>query len=182
MRVLVVNKSVSQQVSKCLSLFFLLVSFSAFTPKPPAAHDFHTSLTEMNFNSKTQSLEMTVRVFTDDLELALTTINNGKAVKIKPEDYSTDALTLKYLRKHLAFVSPSKEVITYDFIGKEVELDATWLYVEVPAATNLQGYSIFNSIMTELFDDQTNLLNLIYPNKKKSFVFDKKTKVAIYPF
>lgn len=154
---------------------------TAFTPKP-IIHDFHTSLTEINYNPQTKSLEMTIRVFTDDLELALTTINNGKAVKIKPEDFSTDPLILKYLRKHLAFVSPDKDVVPYDFLGKEVELDATWLYVEVPAATNLKGYSIFNSIMTELFDDQTNLLNLIYPDKKKSFVFDNKTKVVTYPF
>lgn len=181
-----VSKSKGQQVSKSsintfALLLLLLTCLSAYIPKP-AVHDFHTSLTEINYNPKTKSLEMTIRVFTDDLELALTTINNGKAVKIKPEDFSTDALTLKYLRKHLAFVSPNKDVVAYDFIGKEVELDATWLYVEVPAATNFQGYSIFNSIMTELFDDQTNLLNLIYPDKKKSFVFDNKTKVAVYPF
>lgn len=147
-----------------------------------AVHDFHTSLTEINYNPKTKSLEMTIRVFTDDLERALTNINNDKAVKIQPTDYSTDPLIIKYLRKHLAFVSPNKDVVPYDFLGKEVELDATWLYVEVPAAENLKGYSIFNSIMTELFDDQTNLINLIYPDKKKSFVFDNKTKTAIYPF
>lgn len=186
MKFWVVNKLVSQQVSKSsirifALLLLLLTSLVAFTPKP-TVHDFHTSLTEINYNPKTKALEITIRVFTDDLELALTEINNNKAVKVKPTDFSTDPLILKYLRKHFAFVSPEKNVVPYEFLGKEIELDATWLYVEVPAATNLRGYTIFNSIMTELFDDQTNLLNLIYPDKKKSFVFDTKTKAVIYPF
>lgn len=162
-----------------MCLFCTLLA--AFTPAP-SVHDFHTSLTEVNYNPKSKSLEITVRVFTDDLELSLTSINNNNPVKVDPQDYSIDPLIIKYLRKHFAFVSPEKKVLAYEFLGKEVELDATWLYIEVPAATNLRGYSIFNSIMTEQFDDQTNLLNLIYPDKKKSFVFDNKTKVAIYPF
>jgi hypothetical protein len=182
MKFWVVKKLVGRQVGKYLFLLCLLVSISAFTSKPVTVHDFHTSLTEINYNPKTKSLEMTIRVFTDDLERVLTEMNNGKSVKVDPKDYSTDPLILKYLRKHLAFVSPDKDVASYDFLGKEVELDATWLYVEVPAAANLKGYSIFNSILTELFDDQTNLLNLIYPDKKKSFVFDNKIRVVTYPF
>lgn len=157
-------------------------SLVAFMPQKAALHDFHTSLTEANYNPKTKALEVTVRVFTDDLERALTKINDNKAVKVKPTDFSTDPLIFKYLRKHFAIVSPEKNVVSYEYLGKEVELDATWLYVEIPAATNLKGYTIFNSIMTELFEDQTNLLNLIYPDKKKSFIFDSKTKAVPYPF
>lgn len=190
MRFFVIRKSVGQLVSwsvnevvrKHLFLLLLLTSVTAFTPKTPVVHDFHTSLTEINFNPKTKSLEMTIRVFTDDLEQALTESNGNSSVRIKPTDFSTDPLIVKYLRKHVAFVSPEKNVLPYDYLGKEIELDATWLYVEVPAAANLQGYTIFNSVMTELFEDQTNLLNLIYPDKKKSFIFDNKTKVAKYPF
>lgn len=187
MRFFWVNKSVGKQVSKSsisilTSLLFLLISLSSsFTPKP-VVHDFHTSLTEINYNPKTKSLEMTIRVFTDDLESALTGINNNNEVKVRPTDFSVDPLIVKYLRKHLAFVSSGKNVLPYEFLGKEVELDATWLYVEVPNADNLKGHTIFNSIMTELFDDQTNLLNLIYPDKKRSFVFDNKNKTAAYPF
>ncbi len=183
-----INKWVSQQVgrssmNKLILLFLLLTSLFAFTSKPTTSvHDFHTSLTEINYNPKTQSLEITIRVFTDDFERALTEINGNKPVKIKPTDLSTHPLILKYLRQHFTLISPEKKPLLYDFLGKEIELDATWLYIEIPNATNLRGYTMRNSIFTELFDDQTNLLNLIYPDKKKSFVFDTKTKSAIYPF
>lgn len=184
----VFNKWVGQQVgrspmNRLISLFLLLASLIALTSsKPTMAHDFHTSLTEVNYNPKTQSLEITIRVFTDDFERALTDINSNKPVNIKPTDLSTHPLILKYLRQHFALISPEKKPLLYDFLGKEIELDATWLYIEIPNATNLRGYTIRNSILTELFDDQTNLLNLIYPDKKKSFVFDTKTKSAVYPF
>lgn len=158
-------------------LVFLL-AFFGFIP----THDFHTSLAEVNYNPKTQALEITVRVFTDDLERALTEFNNGKSVKISSSSNANDALIHGYLKKHFAFITPDKKLLAYDFLGKEIELDATWLYIELPDAGNLGGHMIYNNIMLELFEDQTNLLNLIYPDKKKSFVFDAKNKAVLYPF
>lgn len=73
-------------------------------------HDFHTSLTEINFNPKSKSLELSVRVFTDDLETALTNFNKGKLVRIEDPESVVNPLIEQYIRKNLALVSPEKEV------------------------------------------------------------------------
>jgi hypothetical protein len=145
-------------------------------------HDFHISLTEVNYNSKTDVLELSVRVFIDDFERVLTTQNNEKKVTIsEAENAVTDQHIEKYLRKHLAFISPDKQVNQLQYLGKEIERDAVWLYVEVPNASKMANYSVYNVLFLEHFDDQTNLMNFLLPNLKKTLVFSQKTKLLPYP-
>jgi hypothetical protein len=145
-------------------------------------HDFHTSLTEINFNPKTGSLELSVRVFTDDLELTLTNFNKGKLVKIEDPEATVDPLIEQYIRKNLALISPDKEVKFGKFYGKEKEADATWIYLEIFDCKQLKNFTLYNTIMQEMFEDQTNLVNIIYPSQKKTIVFDSETKVSSWPF
>lgn len=156
------------------------MAWLCFSAQP--RHDFHTSLTEINFNPKSGALEITIRVFTDDLEAALTSINQGKMVSIERNAKGADVLIQQYLQKHWGLISPQKQLKSYEYIGKEPELDATWLYIEVPQAQNLKGYTLFNTIFLELFDDQTNLTNILYPNQRKTILFNQKVKSAPYPF
>ena len=145
-------------------------------------HDFHTSLTEINYNAKTKSLELSVRVFTDDLETTLTNFNKGKRVKIEDPDQFIDPLIEQYIRKNLALISQNKEVKFGKFYGKEKEADATWIYLEIFDCQDIKDFTLYNSIMQEMFTDQTNLVNIIYPSQKKTIVFDSAVRTAIWPF
>jgi hypothetical protein len=157
-------------------LFILLIVGSGFK------HDFHTSLTEINFNSKTKSLELSVRVFTDDLELTLTNFNKGKRVGIEDPDQMIDPLIEQYIRKNLALISPNKEVKFGKFYGKEKEADATWIYLEIFDCQDIKDFTLYNAVMQEMFTDQTNLVNIIYPSQKKTIVFNSSVRTAIWPF
>lgn len=145
-------------------------------------HDFHTSLTEINYNPKSGSLELSVRVFTDDLELTLTNFNNGKLVKIEDPEATVNPLLEQYIRKNLALISPDKEVKFGKFYGKEKEADATWIFLEIFDCKQIKNFTLYNTIMQEMFEDQTNLVNIIYPSQKKTIVFDSETKVSTWPF
>ncbi|HLO44801.1 MAG TPA: DUF6702 family protein [Leadbetterella sp.] len=162
-----------------LRILLLLCFFNVNTG---SKHDFHTSLTEINYNSKSGSLELSVRVFTDDLELTLTNLNKGKLVKIEDSENIVDPLIEQYIRKNLALVSPEKDVKFGKFYGKEKEADATWLYLEIFDCKQIKNYTIYNNIMQEMFSDQTNLVNIIFGNQKKTIVFDSKTKISPWPF
>jgi hypothetical protein len=145
-------------------------------------HDFHTSLAEITYNRENKSLEVSVRVFSDDLEKALTHLNKGKPVKMEEPDAMVNPLLELYMRKNFALVSPSKEVQKMKFYGKEKEAEATWIFIEVLDCENIKNFIFYNSLMQELFDDQTNLANIIYPTGKKTLVFDSKTKVHPWPY
>jgi hypothetical protein len=139
-------------------------------------HAFHTSLTEIQYNAKEKSLEISIRMFTDDLETALTKFNNGQKIMIGGKNDNSDAVLSKYIQQHFAIISPKKQKRILSFIGKELEGDATWIYVEMPNSQDLKGFFLYNSLMQEMFDDQTNLVNFIYLSNKKTFLFNAKTK------
>jgi hypothetical protein len=145
-------------------------------------HDFHTSLTEVNYNTKTGSLEISVRVFTDDLEKMLNENKQTKALKIEDEAHKIDPLLEQYFRKNFALIGPNKEVKLAKFYGKEKEADATWLYFEIADCQHITEYTLYNAIFQDMFTDQTNLVNIIYPTAKKTIFFDQKTKISIWPF
>lgn len=169
-----------------LNVLLLSILFFSFTsPKQEVKekkHDFHTSLSELNYNPKTGSIEATIRVFTDDLETALTAFNQGKKVNVEASNKQADALIALYLEKNWGILTPQKAKKKLEYIGREPELDATWLYVEIPNAQQIKGFTFFNSIMLELFDDQTNLVNIIYPSAKKTILMNTKIKSAPFPF
>lgn len=145
----------------------LLLSLLAFR-----FHDFHTSITRMDYNAKDKAFEISIRVFTDDLEKALSKDNNGQKIVVINND-KNDPLVEKYIRKHFALVTAQKQKKGYSYVGKEQEADATWIYIEIPAQEAVSGFSLQNTIMHDLFDDQINLVNLNYQGQKKSYIFKK---------
>ena len=145
-------------------------------------HAFHTSLTEIQYNTKEQSLEVSIRMFTDDLETALTKFNNGQKVMIGGKNDNSDAILSKYIQQHFAIISPQKQKKALNFIGKEIEGDATWIYVEIPTNQDFKKHFIYNNLMQEMFDDQTNLVNFTYLGNKKTYLFNAKTKSAEIEF
>lgn len=168
--------------------FILLLSFFISPSKPQQAeklvalHAFHTSLTEIQYNVKDKSLEITIRLFTDDLENALTKLNNGQKIMVGGKNDNSDAVLSKYIRQHFAILTPQKQKKTLNYLGKELEGDATWVYVEVPESQVVKGHILYNDIMQELFDDQTNLVNLFYGGSKKTFLFNSKVKSTAIEF
>lgn len=141
-------------------------------------HDFHTSLTEARVNQTNKSLEITVRVFSDDLELAIQKFSKQESLKIT--DPQSDALIQSYFRKHLAFVK-EKDVVFGQYLGKEVETDVTWIYIEIPKADRLKGFNLLNTIFLEVFDDQTNVVNFIDGEIRQTLLFSKKDKLKANP-
>ena len=178
---------------KTFLIFFAFIAFNhpfyANTIKTPqleagatnvseAVHAFHTSLTEIQYNAKEKSLEISIRMFTDDLETALTKFNNGQKVMIGGKNDNSDVVLSKYIQQHFAIISPQKQKKPLSFIGKELEGDATWIYVEMPNSQDFKGYFLYNNLMQEMFDDQTNLVNFTYLGNKKTYLFNAKIKSA----
>ena len=164
------------------SIYMILLLFGLINSPNNNLHDFHTSLSEIKYNPKEKSLEISIRVFTDDFEKALTQLNNGQKVPINSNDTKSDAIIEKYLLRHFALISPAKQLKSFNYIGKELEGDATWIYLEIPNSQTLTEYIFLNDILLEQFADQTNLVNIFYPNQKKTIIFSSKNKTDIWPF
>jgi len=157
-------------------LFFLLLLLLPLAgSRPLSRHDFHTSVTQMQYNATGKTFEISVRLFTDDLEAALSR-QSGQKIKLGGKD-SHDALVEQYIRKHLAFTSPRKQLKPYQYVGKEPEAEATWVYLELPYNEPISGSLIRQDVLLDLFDDQVNLVNVSYQSERKTYLFKKNQTV-----
>ena len=157
----------------CLFLF----SFSALKGSD-VKHDFHTSLTEMRYNEGSKAFEVTIRVFTDDLEAMIRAHDKGMSLS----DANADKIIEAYIKRNFAFVK-GKEVLFGSFLGKESEDDVTWLYLEVNNGEVLfDGFKILNSIFFDYFDDQKNLVNVLYKKERTTLIFSDHNKLQAFPF
>ncbi len=152
-----------------LSSFLLLsLPFLSFKPK----HEYHVSVTQMQFNPALKSFEVSLRIFTDDLERALSENNGNKRFTIKNDDQN-DKFVQQYIQKSFAFTDSQKKTVAWKYIGKEQEEDATWVYLEIPFQGTLSGCILQNSTLMDVFEDQVNMTNVKYAAEKRTFLFKK---------
>lgn len=141
-------------------------------------HDFHTSLTEMRYNTKSKTFEISLRVFTDDLGKVLSATNQNKKFLVENND-KNDPFIEAYVRKHFVVINPKNQRLIINYIGKEKEGEATWIYLEMPVNESINGSKIQNNVLIDMFEDQTNILNIFVQNQKKSYLYNVKNRVFV---
>lgn len=153
------------------SFLILLLPLFAFT----TAHKFYVSVTNVNYSEKDKAIQITSRIFIDDFEKILQERYDIEA-KLATENESrlADEFIEKYLRAKLA-VEIDGVPVSYDFIGKKYDADVMICYIEAPKIdlTKIQTIQIENEILTDLFDEQQNVVHFKVDGKKKSFVLVK---------
>lgn len=146
-------------------------------------HKVHVSVAQLEYNQKSQSVEITVRVFADDLENAVSQ-HAKRPVKIDPatanKDKRVGEAILAYLRNSFELKSKTGTPVKLTWIGMEWQVDMYWLYVEgklpaIPAHANgLDGAQLRNKIFCDLFDDQVNIVNTKIHEKQVGLMFEAK--------
>ena len=123
-------------------------------------HKFYVSLTEIRYNSETERMEISMRIFPDDLDQALlvrTGIHSRLATELEPAE--ADSLLKVYLLESFS-VQVNGEDIELHYLGKEPESDAIWCYLESEAVSSPETISVSSSLLTEFFKDQVNIIQV----------------------
>ena len=140
----------------------------------PGAHPFYISICQIDHNPGTDALEMSFRIFTDDLEQALESIGTDRLhLGTEREAEKADLYIGRYLARHVEFqVNGSR--VNAAFLGKEVDTEATWCYVEIADIPDLDSMTVTNTLLLETFEDQVNLVHVNANDQKKSLVFNRQ--------
>lgn len=149
-------------------LFLFLLPLFAFT----TAHKFYVSVTTINYSEKDDALQVTTRIFIDDLEKVLEERYDIKAgLATEEESEVANEYIEKYLRtKFLIKIDGEKRDYTY--LGKKYDNDVIVCYLEVPGLglEDTKSIEVQNELLTDLFEEQQNVVHLKINGKKKSFV------------
>ncbi len=145
------------------------------------AHDLHLSKSEINYNSTNQSIEITLHLFIDDLELALS------------EEEHTDLFICtkkesEYAEEYMAGYISDKMLINIDgqpynpnFLGKESsdDLQGVWCYLEITEIPIPEKVEVEIDFFNELYSDQKNVLNIkLDESSKEYYLLNKKNTIA----
>jgi hypothetical protein len=151
----------------------ILLALALLLAAPAAhAHDYHASITDAKYNPRTQSLEVAVKVFMDDLEEALS--HRSKRKVTYNQSAQVQQLVQEYMGATLSFELEKGKPLRHTFVGAEQEVDVVWVYLEVPIKSeSFTHLYVRNAVLQELFSDQMNIVNLDYKGKVSSTLFQK---------
>jgi hypothetical protein len=126
-----------------------------------ARHTYHSSILELRLNPRQQQVELALKVFTDDLENAL---SRGRPQHLSLQDPRAQALADAYLREHLELALPAagrqaRQPLALQFIGMQAEKDAYWLYAKAKLPRAATTIWLRNAVLLDLFSDQMNIVN-----------------------
>lgn len=151
--------------TKLVTLFLVFVLFS--TAKKHK-HPLHVSTTEVNFNSKDKTLEVSCRIFSDDFESILVKLYKQKTDLANPAlKTQMDALVKKYLFAHLQLKANGKPV-SMNYIGFEIDHEATNIYLEVEKISTIKTVEVNSTILYDMFDDQISIVHIVKGDVRKS--------------
>lgn len=146
----------------------LFVVGALFISAANELHKFYISKTIIEFNTRSQQFEITCKLFTDDLELALSQLQ-GKPVKLGADD-GADAIVESYCKQHFKCAIDGVPM-EWRWVGKEVENDLTYCYFELYRKPDFTSFMLTNDLLVAQFPDQQNIVDLSIMGNTQTLVF-----------
>lgn len=148
---------------------FWIIYISALMTFAPA-HDIHLSVTEVSRSG--EKIEVVSKIFLDDLQTSMGLVPGEEL----PEDYiGAEDLIQRFMNRSLSVVvNGIEEKLTLSYI--EPALPAVWatFVTDTIIWKNKNLIAIDNKIMTDLFDDQRNIIKVDINGVKEEHVLTSK--------
>lgn len=143
-----------------IAVFILLAARSS--------HPYHVSVTEIKFVSEEKRLEISTKLFAEDIESRLKKIHGSyldvTAVKDSALVYQ---LLSEYFQKNLS-ISINDRTVVYNVIGFEKKDDVVWVYSEATKVPHPDKVCLDLSLLFDEIKTQENMVHVYLPSGRKS--------------
>lgn len=157
----------------CL-LALVLMSFSE--------HKFYVSIYQINYAPEKKMLQITSRIFVDDLNEALEAKTKQKAFLGEKNESEKDVLRMKdYLLQNFS-VKVNGQPKTIHFVSHEFENNVVICYFSIKDATKIKTMEIRNTALFELFPEQQNIINTNVLGDKESLLLTAHSPAGVLKF
>ncbi|WP_438946804.1 DUF6702 family protein [Sediminibacterium sp.] len=145
-------------------------------------HPFYVSVIEINHNEKEATAEISIRIFTDDLEKTLQKQSTATIDIIKPTNKAyIDQQINQYIGKTLQLKINGKPV-KFNYVGYEIIKESVWSYFEVEQVKEMNTVDINCSILHDYETSQINLFHVKSKGNQKSYKLDYPQKTTQFSF
>lgn len=147
-------------------LFFSLTSLPLFNNT--THHPIFVSVTEIEYNAKEKTLEVSCKIFTDDFEKTLRAAYKTHVdlldENIKP---AMNKLVNDYVQKHLRITVDGK-IVALKFVGFEKIDEGIYSYYQADNITAPKKIEVTDNVLLEYNAQQMNLVHLTVGGERKS--------------
>ena len=110
-------------------------------------HPFYVSVIDINHNTKEESVEMSIRIFTQDLEETLQKYSTAKIDMVHPSNKAVlDKQITDYIKQKLQLKINGQNA-NMQYVGYEIQLESVWIYFEVPKIKEIKKADINLSVV-----------------------------------
>lgn len=143
-------------------------------------HPFHVSVCDVEVNESAKAIQISQRIFLDDLEQTLNKVF-GTNLVIDEIDFKAerDSLIQAYLADRLKISVDGKE-LQANYLGSEFEEDGIWCYLEIEKVKRINEIAITSTILFEEFDDQANIIHFKHDEYERSVKLDRKKSSVLF--
>ena len=145
-------------------------------------HPFFVSVIEINHNTKEATIEISVRIFTEDLEKTLQKYSTQKMDIINPTD---KALLEKQISQYITQKLKMKingQTVTLNYIGHEIQKESIWSYFEVNKIAEIKKIEIDCTLLYDFEKSQSNIIHIKSKGIDKSYKLDFPKNITVFNF
>ncbi len=144
-------------------------------------HPVHVSLVNVEMSKNKHSFEITAKFFKDDFQTIILhktgfSIDIHSAILVDAEKKAV----CDYMNEHLKFNWQAAE---YSFISctkKQIDELSVWYFIKIPIKQSKGSLEIRNSLLLDLYNDQSNLFIFSYPENEISHIFNNKKRQTVF--
>jgi hypothetical protein len=145
-------------------------------------HPFYISVTEINLNTSDKTLEVSCKMFADDLEQVIEKNNHTQLDISSGKDKARfDSYIPAYVKNHLS-ISVDGKTGNLSYIGFEKESESAYCYFQVEHISSLKKIDISNSLLHDYTSDQVNIIHVMVNGKRQSTKLDYPNRTASFNF
>ena len=146
----------------------------------PYFHPLHVSVTTVDYNETEDEFIISIKLFKDDFEKIVNHKYNADLDIMNCNFYNSDSLFIeKYINEHFSMKFDGKNVLRkQEYINSVCNEESIWVSFKIKSIEPKKKIEISNSLLTDLYDDQKNLLIFKYKKTDKGIQFNRKTTLV----
>jgi len=146
------------------------------------AHPFHVSVSDIKYKEDQKAIQISTRIFLDDLELGLKEYTGDDKLDIMEDSrwgFIEENLG-NYLLERIKLWDEKGKPYKLNYLGAEMEGDVMWCYIEIEKVKKLKHIKVSNSVLHEVWEDQENLIHFRAFEKVKSARLFKGEEIMVF--
>lgn len=152
----------------------LLIAMALLSPMSVYGHQQKAAITHILFNERSGNIEVMHRFYIHDAEHAVRQLIDSDAEILASEQTAEQFAT--YVQERFTLLGPDGNTLMLNYVGQERDATFIWVYQEMAIPENLTSLSVIHNVLRDIWEEQSNLVNIERSGKIQSLDFTGSTE------